>query len=69
VDQRSEKLSFCGTRKAVSDRFISAATDCIQFSDAGSVSRQTAAGLPAKARSVKASTMVMGARMADLESK
>jgi hypothetical protein len=42
--------------KAVSERFISAATACIQWSSTSRSSRQTAAGLPANGRSVKAST-------------
>jgi hypothetical protein len=45
-----------GCRKAVSDRFISAATRCIQAGSAPASSRQTAAGLPANGSSVKAST-------------
>src|SRR5208282_4811601 len=45
--------------KAVSERFISAATCCIQGSGAGASSRQTAAGLPAKGRSVNESTWMM----------
>jgi hypothetical protein len=43
-------------RKAVSDRCISAATDCIQAGSASASSRQTAAGLPANGLAVKAST-------------
>ena len=46
----------CATRNAVSDRFISAATVCIHSASAGLRSTQIAAGLPAKAVSVKAST-------------
>src|SRR4051794_36186678 len=45
------------TRNAVSDRFISRATACIQSSAGYASSTHTAAGLPAKGRSVKASTV------------
>ena len=49
VNQRSPKRARParpGTTKAVSERFISAASACIQASSAGASSRQTAAGLP-----------------------
>ena len=49
---------------AVSDRFISAATSCIHRGSRGSERTQTAAGLPEKRRSVKASTWVMRWAMA-----
>ena len=63
VNQRRSWLpSPGGTRNAVSDRFISAATRCIQPSVTGvsASSRQTAAGLPRKASAVKASTTAIG---------
>src|SRR5512134_1050373 len=59
VNQRSSNASPRGTRKAVSARFISAATDCIQSAGAGAGRRHTAAGLPANARAVNASTWTM----------
>ena len=43
-------------KKAVSDRFISAATACIHSAAAGEPSTHTAAGLPLNASAVKAST-------------
>src|SRR3954453_23007590 len=45
-----------GSRKAVADRPISRATSCIHSASRGRSRKQTAAGLPANARSVKAST-------------
>src|SRR5215207_2527487 len=48
-------------RNAVSDRFISAATACIQGGSTGSSRRHTAAGLPVKAPDAKASTWKRGA--------
>ena len=56
VNQRSPYPAGRGSRKAVSDRFISLATDCIHRASAGPPSRHTAAGLPAKAVWVNAST-------------
>src|SRR5262249_41859087 len=56
VNQRSPYPAARGSRKAVSDRFISLATDCIHPASAGPPSRHTAAGLPANTRSAKAST-------------
>src|SRR5947209_124170 len=47
------------TRNAVSERFISRATFCIQASSGKASSTHTAAGLPAKGRSVKASTVTI----------
>src|SRR3954469_9055872 len=55
--RRSQSLSWRRTRNAVSDRFISRATACIQSSTGYASSTHTAAGLPAKGRSVKASTV------------
>ena len=62
VNQRSAQsasaLSVSGWANAVSERCISAATCCIQVSSghvSGSSSRHTAAGFPAKGRSVNAS--------------
>src|ERR1043166_7380985 len=63
VNQRRPNSSPQRTRKAVSARFISRATNCIQSSLRGASRMQTAAGLPAKARSVKASTVTMGVGM------
>src|SRR5215467_12159662 len=57
VNQRRSKPSSRVTRKAVSERFISIATCCSHWSSFHSSSGTTAAGLPAKDRSVKASTM------------
>ena len=54
LHHRGEPAASCKPRRlegranAVSERFISAATSCIQRSGAGPSSRQTAAGLPAK---------------------
>jgi hypothetical protein len=45
-----------GLEKAVSDRFISCASACIQPVQAGPASKQTAAGLPPNTVPVKAST-------------
>src|SRR5262249_46444887 len=56
VNQRRSKWPCCLTRKAVSDRFISLATAWSHSSFFHDDSRQTAAGFPAKGRSVKAST-------------
>ena len=51
LDRRGEpaQIEALGARgtNAVSDRFISRATSCIQPSSAGPASTQTAAGLPA----------------------
>jgi hypothetical protein len=55
VNQRNPKPSGCASRKAVSDRFISPATACIHAASAGPSSSITAAGLPPKTVSVKAS--------------
>jgi hypothetical protein len=52
-----------GTRNAVSDRFISAATWRIQPSSAGTGNRTTAAGFPAKGSGVNASTCRKGNRI------
>src|SRR5215472_749682 len=52
VNQRRSKWSGCFTRKAVSERFISLATAWSQLSSFQEGRRQTAAGLPAKGRSV-----------------
>ena len=46
-------------QNAVSECLISRATDCIHASVVGSVSTQIAAGFPAKAVCVNASTIVM----------
>ena len=59
VNQRSSHspaTTVDGWQKAVSERFISRATSCIHSSSAGAFRMQTAAGLPLKGRSVKAST-------------
>ena len=56
VNQRSPYPAAWGSTKAVSDRFISLATDCIHRASAGPASRHTAAGLPANTLSAKAST-------------
>jgi hypothetical protein len=63
VNQRNRQrpASPAGRRKAVSDRFISAATACIQAGSASASSRHTAAGLPANGSAVKASTWKSGA--------
>ena len=59
VNQRgSNSPSARRSRNAVSDRFISPARRCIQTSLRGFGSTQTAAGLPPKTVSVKASTCV-----------
>ena len=55
VNQRSPYPAARGSTKAVSDRFISPATDCIHRASAGPSSRHTAAGLPANTLSAKAS--------------
>src|SRR5262249_14889579 len=60
VNQRRSKWPGCWTRNAVSDRFISRATAWSHWSSLQDGSRQTAAGLPAKGRSVKASTWKRG---------
>mmetsp|Transcript_43274 Transcript_43274/g.136839 ORF Transcript_43274/g.136839 Transcript_43274/m.136839 type:complete len:218 (+) Transcript_43274:424-1077(+) len=52
----STSLAPVGHMKAVSDRFWFAATAPIQVASAGASSRQTAAGLPAKATRVNEST-------------
>ena len=56
VNQRKLKPSSFGTRKAVSERFISRATSRIHASGAGAGRMQTAAGFPANARLVNEST-------------
>jgi hypothetical protein len=56
VNHRSEDASLEGSTKAVSDRFISAATSCIHADFTGRSSTQTAAGLPRKRSPVNAST-------------
>ncbi len=56
VNQRSRYPPSSGHRKAVSDKFISPATACIQSAAADPVIGHTAAGLPAKGSPVKAST-------------
>ena len=56
MNQRSPYPAAWGSTKAVSDRFISLATDCIHRASAGPPSRHTAAGLPANTLSAKAST-------------
>lgn len=60
VNQRSAHASVRRSRNAVSAWFISRATSCIHRLSRSSVSTQTAAGLPLKAVSVKASTTVIG---------
>src|SRR6266540_299356 len=59
VNQRRSKPSSCLTRNAVSERFISRATLCIQPTSRATGKRQTAAGLPANGVSVNASTCVI----------
>ena len=48
VNQRRSNPSSCGSRNAVSERFISRATSCIHASLGNASSTQTAAGLPEK---------------------
>src|SRR5436305_12750589 len=57
--RRSQSPSSRRTRNAVSERFISRATFCIQASSGKASRTHTAAGLPAKGRSVKASTLTI----------
>ena len=64
VNQRSrQRPGSKGIAKAVSDRFSSAATDCIQDEVASGPGRHTAAGLPRKASRVNASTTHKGRGM------
>src|SRR5262249_42240045 len=60
VNQRRFQSEPARSRNAVSARFISAAMPCRHASSRGAESRQTAAGLPAKGRSVNASTWKIG---------
>ena len=60
VSQRNSNTRWRWTRKAVSDKFISAATACNQPSAGQASSKQTAAGLPEKGRSANASTTRSG---------
>lgn len=53
--RRSKSPSSLGTKKAVSDRLFSAAMACMRSSSSQLSRGQTAAGLPAKTESVKAS--------------
>ena len=64
VNQRSRHPSPSFRRKAVSERFISAATDCSHASARSSGRMQTAAGFPANGRSVNASTQKIGTLIA-----
>src|SRR5436305_1381080 len=57
--RRSQSPSGRAVMNAVSDRFISRATACIQASSGTASRTHTAAGLPAKGRSVKASTVTI----------
>src|ERR1022692_4861281 len=59
VNQRRLYPPSCGTRNAVSERFISRATSRIQRSSGGLERMHTAAGFPANGWLVKASTCVM----------
>src|SRR5690606_13617783 len=56
ANHRRPKPSSCRVTKAVSARFISAATACIQSAGASDSIRHTAAGLPPKGWFVNAST-------------
>ena len=56
VNQRSRQRPFSRTVKAVSERLFSIAMDCISSSGSHSSMTHTAAGLPSKTRSAKAST-------------
>jgi hypothetical protein len=56
VNHRRSNSSPRGTRNAVSERFISAATFCIQPSSRAAGSTHTAAGFPENGSLVKAST-------------
>ena len=60
VNHRSPKPSPLGQANAVSDRFISAATCCIQSGGGSDSSRQTAAGLPPNGSRVNESTCKNG---------
>jgi hypothetical protein len=68
VNQRRPKPSDTGTGKAVSARFISRATACIQAGSAAARSRHTPAGFPLKGSAVKASTWKIGVFMSGLRS-
>src|SRR5436305_1488860 len=57
--RRSQSPSGRAVMNAVSDRFISRATACIQASSGTASRTHTAAGLPAKGRSVNASTVTI----------
>src|SRR4051812_34841444 len=57
--RRSQSPSSRRTRNAVSERFISRATACIHSPSGYASSTHTAAGLPANAVSVKASTVTI----------
>jgi hypothetical protein len=61
-NQRRPKVvgSSEGERNAVSEMPSSKAMDCMRSSSSCSRGRQTAAGLPPKARSLKASTQMIG---------